>query len=294
MTNKELIQQKLAEARQGFALITFEAKCYEPRKVDRKATVKAAADHGVTAKDVKLVKDTVLDARVARIKTILNQARNFHYKATRPWAGRRVGIIRGQDLIPYAQTMNSFKKEFEAAVESAAEVWPIIVAEQADRLNGLFRIEDYPTVEQFKSKYRLRYYTDTLPGGRDWLLDAPEATVDELAGTFEEQQDQRLGDLKTSVLEETKKVLKNAHNVLRKGNPQSIRNALVTNLRKQADWLRDLNIDQDQDVLKIVKLIEEDIVKHGADELRENDAVLNRAIRGARLAVRTAEQAVGQ
>jgi hypothetical protein len=276
MTEKE-IQDILDNARGGLALVTFEAACFEPKRVDAEVSRDTAAKHGTTPDSIEVVKRTVMDAKVQWIKTILGRARNYHYKMTRPWAGRRVGIIRGQDLLPYARQMNEFKKEFNAAVEDATREWPLIVARQAERLNGMFRVEDYPTQEGFRRRFRLDYYTEQIPANGDWLLNVPRSAVEEIAGTFESQMSDRLKAMRSSVYEDAIKVLRNAREVLSKGSPNGIRNALVANIREQAEWLRDLNIEGDAEIMSIVRDLEQQIVNAGADEIRENRQQLDAA-----------------
>jgi hypothetical protein len=101
----------------------------------------------------------------------------------------------------------------------------------------------------------------------------------------------RLNALKQAVLEESKKVLLHAADKLR-GNGSSIRNAMVANVRETMDWLRDLNIDNDDTLLSVVKNIERTIVEVGGDELRENDSKRYEAYSVARAAVADLGRAV--
>lgn len=291
MTSKETIIEVLNRGRAGLALITFEAKCYDPKKKDTSATHMAAATHKCGTESVAVIKNTVIDQRVADIKTILNRARSYHYKMTRSWAGRRVGIIRGPDLMDYIQQMNEFKREFAKAVDAAAAEWPKIIKEQQKRLNGLFRIEDYPTTDEFRSRFHLAYYPSQLPEQTDWRLDVDQETVDDLAGSFEDQMLERLNAMKATVLAETKDMLAHTRKLLGKAEPKGIRAALVTNLRRQAEWLSDLNIDQDGSVRDVVKIIEGQVANESADELRENDLARLLADKAARKALKKIKEA---
>lgn len=272
------IRDILNRAREGFALVTFEARCYEPKRQDLDATRKAAKEHGCTPADLTVVKATVIDPNFAAIKSVLSRARNYHYKCTKSWAGRRVGIIRGQDLLDYAMFMNDCRKEYTRLVDRVIEAWPETVAAQADRLNGLFKIEDYPTVSELRRKFLLRYTVNQLPERTDWVLDVPEDVVEELAGSFEDQMQDRIDELKQTVLEETRAVLENTRKVLSKSDPQAIRNALTANCQKQVSWLRSLNIDKDPKVSTIVNEIEGGILKDTADTLRDDEAARGRAL----------------
>lgn len=265
------IRDALRQAREGFALVTFEARCYEPKKQDHDATRQAAEEHGCDISDLTVVKATVVDPLFAAIKSILSRARNYHYKVTRSWAGRRVGIIRGQDLLDYAKFMNGQRKEYESLVETVLDAWPATVAAQADRLNDLFKIEDYPSVNELRRKFSLRYTVNQLPERTDWVLDVPESVVEELAGTFEDQMQGRIDELKQTVLEETEAVLRNVYRILDKDDPQAIRNALLVNVRKQTNWLKSLNIDDDEKIRSVITMIERGILKNSSDTLREEE-----------------------
>ena len=173
--------------------------------------------------------------------------------------------------------MNSYVKEFDAAVEEAASNWGLIIMTQQERLgDDLFKIEDYPTVGQFRGKFSMRYYVDQLPEKGDWLLDVPEDSITELAGSFDNQMEQRINELKCCVLDECAETMAHALQLLRKGGG-SVRGALVANVRKTMGWLRDLNIDEDHRILDIVKKIEDAVVNPGATELRENELACARA-----------------
>jgi len=276
---KNDIRKIIDEARQGFVLVQFESRCYLPRRKDDAATLEAAKKNGVTPEDITVMKDTVADARITKIIQIRDRARKYHYMVTRPWAGRRVGVLRGQDLLGYCQEMNAMKKEFYSAVNDAAEIWPEIVADQAERLNGLFRLEDYPSQAEFKGRFDLGYYIDQLPVKGDWLLDIPEDAVEELAGSFEEQMQDRLDSLKKSVLSEASGVFKKVQASLKdkkRGKHKRITDALIKSVTETAGWLADLNIDNDQDINTILSTIAEHMP--GAEDIRTSDDKLDTAI----------------
>jgi len=281
------IETAIANARQGFALITFEAACYTPEKIDFDMTEASAKAHGIDHDDVKVTKRTVIDGRLELAKKILGQARRYHYRKTRPWAGRRVGIVRGQDLLDYAKTMESYKKQFKAVVEEMALEWPGIVAEQADRLGPVFKAEDYPTTNEFSGKFNLKYYVNELPSEPDWLLDVPREAVEEIAGSFESQMAERMEDMRSAVAAEAVEVFRKSLRVLRKGDPRGIRRSLVANIQEQQRWLKDLNIGDDQTINKLVSEIEQAIVAVGADDLRDDDAKRNAAAKALASSITT-------
>lgn len=279
MTTQETIAEIIDRHRPNYALVTFSAAVYQPWKTDHAITRKTNDDHG-TKKALAVKKLTVYDARIERIQQLVGRARQLHYSMTRSWSGRRIGIIKAENLMDYSAKMRDYIHQFQAAVSEAAEEWPTIVAEQAGRLNGTFRIEDYPTQEEFKNRFDLRVYVDELPASGDHQLAVSPEVIEALAGTFEEQTKQRVEAMYQDLLAAAEKQVRDASRILSQDDPQRIRDAMVKNLKDQVQWLRDLNLTNDDRLTGLANSIERHLCKD-PNLLRDDAGERRKAADGA-------------
>lgn len=280
MTTTESIRDAIEQARPNFALVTFTASVYQPWKTDRSLTKKTTNDADIKSGSLVVKKLCVLDKKVEEINTIVSRARTLHYTMTRSWSGRKVGIIPAEGLMSYSAAMRTYIQAFKKAVDEATDAWPAIVAEQAGRLNGTFRIEDYPTAEEFRNKFRLEVYVEPLPDYQDDRLSVPDSVVEDLVGTIEDQVKRRVDGVYRELFEAAMESVKDVARILAHDDPQRIRGSLMSNLKLQVEWLRKLNLTGDTRITGLAEAIERHLIRDAGlirDDAKERAKVLNSA-----------------
>src|SRR5260370_38589916 len=67
--------------------------------------------------------------------------------------------------------MREFEASFEQAVESFLRVYPQYIEQVRPELNGLFREEDYPSVEKLRTKFGVKLEVLPIPSGTDYRVE---------------------------------------------------------------------------------------------------------------------------
>lgn len=100
-------------------------------------------------------KRLVAKERLEEIAQIATRARH-HHEQTLPWLDEGSRILPAANYFDYMQRQNAYAAEFEQAVSAFAGIYPAVVNEARQSLNGLFNPADYPSADQISGLFTMR------------------------------------------------------------------------------------------------------------------------------------------
>ena len=137
-------------------------------------------------------------------------------------------------------------------------------------MNGLFRQEDYPSVEKLRSKFGVKLEVLPIPSGSDFRV---ELSAEEQARVSREI-DANVRESLTRGTEDLWKRLREvvSHMVERLNEPESrFHGSLVTNIADLVEILPKLNVSGDADLNRFTEQIKQRLCNYSAQELRKNE-----------------------
>jgi hypothetical protein len=137
-------------------------------------------------------------------------------------------------------------------------------------LNGLFREEDYPSVEKVRTKFALKLEVLPIPSGDDFRVTLSEEEQARVAREIDASVRQSLRRGTEDLWTRLKGVV--THLVDRLNDPESrFHSSLVTNVFDLVDLLPRLNVGQDEELNRFASDIRNRLCTFTAKELKQND-----------------------
>lgn len=222
-------------------LVTLTICQWTARKYDRK--VSKEVDDAHKAQDAgRYNKLLIAKNNLTEISKIANEARDFHYENTLPWADKGDRLLPTMNYFEYTSAISRYKTSFEAAVDKFVQAYPSMKLDAAIRLNTLFDEADYPN--DIEDRFSIKVDMMPVPETNDFRVDLSQENVDAIKAHIESQVKDRFYTATLSVYERITDQLKKMHERL-KDKDNVFRDSLFTNLGDLIKLLPRLNISED-------------------------------------------------
>ena len=176
-------------------LVELNISVWPASKIDREVTDKVNADagavHGASQTKKNLFAGTSLRKDIEKFAA---RVRLYHNQHTLPWADKGERLLPTRLFMDYKTTMNAFEQTFDMLCNNFYVEYPRLVAQAPQALQGLYKAEDYPPLDDVKLKFGFRRTVKPVPEAGDFRLDVPADDLRELVVSFEEQQTQKLAE----------------------------------------------------------------------------------------------------
>ena len=240
-------------------------------KHDRKVSRDVANRHGAHQGAGRYNKQLLRGAdKLDQLRALAGQIRQYFYKITLPWSDEGFRLLPSNFYFELMARMREFEAGFEQAVESFLSVYPQYIEQVRPELNGLFREEDYPSVDKLRSKFGIKLEVLPIPSGADFRV---QLSAEEQARVSREI-DANVRESLTRGTEDLWKRLREvvAHMVNRLNEPESrFHGSLVTNVADLVEILPKLNVRGDADLNRFAEQIKDRLCNYSAQELKKNE-----------------------
>jgi hypothetical protein len=236
------------------------------RKVSRDVADQHGAHHGAGRYNKQLLRGA---DKLDQLRALAGQIRQYFYKITLPWSDEGFRLLPSNFYFELMARMREFEAGFEQAVESFLSVYPQYIEQVRPELNGLFREEDYPSVDKLRSKFGIKLEVLPIPSGADFRV---ELSAEEQARVSREI-DANVRESLTRGTEDLWKRLREvvAHMVDRLNEPESrFHGSLVTNIADLVEILPKLNVSGDADLNRFAEQIKERLCNYSVHDLKKN------------------------
>ena len=208
--------------------------------------------------------------KLDQLRTLAGQVRQYFYKITLPWTDEGYRLLPGNLYFDLTARMREFEAQFEQGVDAFLQVYPQYIEQVRPELNGLFREEDYPSVDKLRSKFGIKLEVLPIPSGADFRV---QLSAEEQARVSREI-DANVRESLTRGTEDLWKRLREvvAHMVDRLNEPESrFHGSLVSNIADLVEILPKLNVSGDADLNRFAEQIKERLCNYSAHDLKKNE-----------------------
>lgn len=267
-------------------LVNLEIRRWSQHTTDQEVSNEVAVAHNADGSMGRYRKRLLPKNALLTYTGVVNSLRREHYFLTLPWSDEGYRILSSTGYFEYQKRINGLIFEGKAALE---EFWPKyeqFKAEMKASLNGLYKEEDYPPVDELKAKFGVDIKIKPMPTNKDdFRVKLPAATVKKIQQSIEDDAKQVVENAIKDVYGRLHSVIEHAAERLKayKVTEQDkiegrFRDSLVTNIVELLDVIPALNITDDAELNKFAATIRKDIAAHPAQVLRDDEAVRNAVV----------------
>lgn len=232
------------------------------------------------------------------IKTLRGEARQWFNKNTLVWDDNSNRIITAAQYFELMQDAANFQKRFEDLVNIFLNIYPQEISRQAFELGAMFNRDEYPTVDELRTKFRFELNVAPMPQAGDIRLDIGKEALKELQLRCERDTQERLGRamadawdrVKSTVVhisermnaviehdpnktEEVKTVDEHGNvtkvEIIKKRRPK-LHDSMLDNALELCSLMRDLNITNDPRLEEARQDLERALVRVDMDSLKKS------------------------
>ncbi len=242
-------------------------------KHDRTVSRDVASKHGAHADAGRYNKQLLRGAeKLDALRTLAGQIRQGFYKVTLPWSDEGYRLLPAHFFLELTAQMREYERSFSEGVEAFLNVYPSYIEQVRPELNGLFRTEDYPTVEQLRTKFGLELEVLPIPTGTDFRVTLSSEEQARVAREIDENVRASLRTGTADLWARLRAVV--SHMVDKLGDPESRYHAsLVTNVAELVRLLPDLNVAGDAELNRLAAEVENRLCYFSAKEIKQDEGL---------------------
>jgi hypothetical protein len=234
-------------------LVELNISVWPASKVDKEVTeqvnTSAGAVHGAAQTKKNLFAGTSMRKDIEKFAA---KVRLYHNQHTLPWADKGERLLPTALFMDYKQTMDNFAQTFDIMCDNFFHAYPVLVHQAQSNLGSLYRADDYPVIEEVRTKFGFRRAVNPLPEAGDFRLDVNIADLEEIKQEYTRKFDERLADAMKAPWERLHKILEDMSVKLTDetdANGEIMKKryheTLITNAQELCELLTKLNVTKD-------------------------------------------------
>ena len=256
------------------------------RKLDKKVSEEIDSAKGTKSRAGNYHKHLLAGTeKLEQVQKLVGTIRTWHYEQTICWSDGGSRLLPMANFFEYNASLKSFEQQFNDAVDDFLQEYPQLVSAAAFQLGALFNREEYPEVDQLRSKFKFRYAMSPLPTSGDFRIQAGEEVKQQLARQYEEHFNNKLQEAMNDLWGRLHEVLTHISGKLADAQvprktkdggenyTQIFRDSLITNAIDLCGLLTKLNVTNDPKLEDARRKLEVAIAGLDADVIRESDTV---------------------
>lgn len=255
-------------------LVELNISVWTANKLDKSETSKVNADHNASNNAAKVHKNLMAGTSMRRdIAEFATCARQYHAVHTLPWTDRGARLLPTSLFIDYKKDMNALRDQFDKMVDEFCDKYPALVQTAQNYLGTLFKPEDYPSVDEVRSKFGFKLTFSPVPEAGDFRIDVSASELADLSAQYEDSFKSRMADAMKEPWDRLHKVLTDLSGKLteRDGEEKRIyNNTLISNADALCGILTHLNITKDPKLEQARQQLEATMVGANMDMLKES------------------------
>lgn len=257
-------------------LVEMNISVWTAAVTDRKATAKVTDDANAT-QDAGQFKKNLMAGTTLR-KEIADYAalcRTWHNGRTMPWSDRGPRLLPMSMFFDYKQQVNARRDYFMAKVDEFCAAYPQLLATAPQHLGALFNPNDYPSVDEVRSKFGFNLVFSPVPESGDFRLQAGEADMAELRAQYEDAYEARIKDAMQSAWDKLHDMLTHMASKLAEpegegAKPKLFHGTFLTNVQELCGLLTHLNITKDPQLETARRDLERIVSNVDIDDVRKD------------------------
>lgn len=257
-------------------LVSLHISSWSGMLVDREVTDEVNESHKAEKEAGRYNKRLVASSFLKGVSSAHNSARHAHRVLTLPWEDDGTRILAAAGYMTYTAKMKECRLKAEAEVKAFLQDPDPYIREGKIRLGTMFNVDDYPSVDDLKSKFGFDVEVKPMPESGDFRAKLSDDSTKSIIRDIERRTNQRLENAMNDVFRRVQDVVKHMAEKLREfsepkeGNRAgTIRDTVVYNVSELAqEILPMLNVTDDPRITALQQQLMTDLVEHSPEILR--------------------------
>ncbi len=251
-------------------------------KLDREVTDQVNSNANASTNAGKFMKDLFAGTSLRKdIEKFAANCRVKHLRYTLPWADKGERLLPTSLFMEYKQFINEADLKFDQLCDNFFLAYPQLLADAPISLGKLYKVDDYPTLEEVRNRFGFNYVISPLPEAGDFRLDVGNAELEELKHKYAADYEGRLADAMREPWERLHTVL-TAMSVKLTDEPgqedddkpkKRYHETLVTNATDLCALLTKLNVTSDPKLEEARKQLELTMLGADIEAIKESPAI---------------------
>jgi hypothetical protein len=271
--------------------VSLHLRAWHAKRLDRQTTQEVLdsrnADRDAGRFERLLVPPKSLEA-VTKAHT---RARQRHYQLTLPWGEDGLRILSSAAFFEYTEAMREERTNTEDACEAFYDKYPALKDEAPRRLGSLYDPNQFPTLEDLKSRFSFQLSILPVPDKDDFRVNISEDIAADLRRQIETTVTDRAAQAQQELWHRLMDTVKHFATTMATDD-KKFQNTTVTKLAEIARLAPKLSLKADP----VLEEICQDVVKLtaglSADELRTNKKVRKGAASQAKMTLQKIEDSM--
>ena len=176
-------------------LVELNISVWTANKVDKTVTRQVTDDNSATMDAGQFRKNLTAGSSLRKeLADYAAACRLRHNLLTMPWADRGPRLLPTSLFFDYKSEMNGRHSYFMDKSEAFFRDYPRLLVAAPKHLGAMYNPEDYPSVEEVRSKFGFRLVFTPVPESGDFRLDLPKQELDDMRRQYDDAFDSRLAD----------------------------------------------------------------------------------------------------
>ena len=252
-------------------LVSLRISAWSGRLYDREASDHVAAHHDASSSAGRYTKRLLPRAALAALNATMNETRIQHYAQSLPWDDKGSRLLTVDNYEHYTGIMDALRERLVRQRARFIEDYDDYVEQARLDLGKLFRIGEYPSKEDLRDRFSIRYRIAPVPDADHFIAKLASDDTDrvkrDIKSHIEEQLHDAVGDLYRRLAEAVERVSERL-NEDGDGKPLVFRDTMISNIRDLVDVVPRLNIFGDQRLARLCQQVKDRIAGVEPDSLR--------------------------
>ncbi len=261
-------------------IVRFNTSAWTAKIKDKKISKEIEDTHN--AHDAgEYVKQCIARDAVRTYQGVINEARAYHYSVTLPWSDNGDRLLPVAMLQTYKAKMKEYEDLWNETVDRFETVYPSLIEEARQRLNGMFNPDDYPAPYRIRGKFdfNVKYYP--VPSSSDFRVNLNLEEVESLKAELSRETDRQKNEAIKALWEKIYYPM--ARMVERLSKPGAVfRDSLIGNVQEVLTVIDALNFEEDPAITNVKSRIQEMLYYVMPEDLRKDrllrDSIANKAM----------------
>lgn len=262
-------------------LASLNISVWPASKLDREITDQVNSNANASINAGKFMKDLFAGTSLRKdIEKFAAACRVKHLRYTLPWADKGERLLPTALFLDYKQFINESEQKFDQLCLNFFTAYPQLLADAPLSLGSLYKADDYPTLEEVRSRFGFRYVISPLPEAGDFRLDVGNAEMEELKQKYAADYEGRLADAMREPWERLHTVLSSMSVKLTDDDmdedgksKKRYHETLVTNATDLCALLTKLNVTGDPKLEEARKQLELTMLGADIEAIKESPAI---------------------
>ena len=261
-------------------LVELNISVWTANKVDKTVTRQVTDDNSATSDAGQFRKNLTAGSSLRKeLADYAASCRLRHNQLTMPWADRGPRLLPTSLFFDYKAEMNGRQTYFEDKQEQFFRDYPRLLADAPKHLGALYDPEDYPSVEEVRSKFGFRLVFTPVPESGDFRLDLPKQELEEMRRQYDAAFDSRLADAMREPWDKLHKTLSGMTKKLSDveaapdGTVTRWHDTFIGNAAELCKMLTHLNLTKDPTLEQARRDLEKAIAGVDIDDVKEDPSV---------------------